>query len=68
MVAKYEGDEIRLTNKKMGTLDLSTVNLHQVALDFGVETVYTLQFRPTNPIPRSGWVKVVYPASIKIAD
>ena len=40
--------------------------MHQVDLDFGAATVYTVTFTPTNPIPRNGWVKIVFPSSIAV--
>jgi hypothetical protein len=66
-VANFSG-EIRIQNTEMADLNPERASLHQVKLDFGIDTILTVTFRPTNPIPRSGWIKVVYPTSISIKD
>jgi hypothetical protein len=36
--------------------------------DFGIENLYTIRFKPTNSIPNVGWIKIIYPTTITIAD
>lgn len=66
-VANFTG-AAAIQNAEMAFLNNDTVSLNQLKLDFGVQTVFTLRFRPTNSIPRSGWIKVVYPRSVSVAD
>lgn len=66
-VAKFSGT-IVIQNKDLAYLDPSVISLNQANQEFGKESLYTLVFRPHNPIPKSGWVKIIYPSSVKIAD
>jgi hypothetical protein len=42
--------------------------ISQEDLNFEAETMYTIRFNPINPVPRVGWIKLIYPKTIKIKD
>jgi hypothetical protein len=66
-VARFTGN-LHVQTEFAADLMNNTVSLNQVDKNFEVETLYTLRFRPTNPIPPTGWVKVVYPRTVGISD
>jgi len=55
-----------ITNPKHGLLLSDGFRIGQTELDFGVESIYTVYFTPTNPIPYIGAVKIIYPDNVKI--
>ena len=68
-VAKYQPTvSISITNESPGILKDDKIFLDQASSDFDVENVYTLRFTPTNPIPKIGMIKIIYPNNVKIAD
>jgi hypothetical protein len=65
-VAEYDG-VTTVTNTVPGYLDSKLdgeTRLAQGSEDFDAETLYTLSFRPVNPLPTMAVVKVVYPATV----
>jgi len=67
-VALYDGGET-ITNNVPGYLsdDLGgETRLMQVSEDFDAENIYTLNFKPINPLPTMGVVKLVYPATVNL--
>ena len=70
LVALYDG-EATITNTVAGDLDTALngdTRLLQVSEDFDAENIYTLNFRPVNPLPRMGVVKLVYPGTVGLPE
>lgn len=66
--AIYRGRAVTIENTVLGAISNNTVSLVQQDRNYEVVTTYTLRFKPTNPIPSVGAVRVVYPATITIPD
>ena len=67
MISEFEG-QLRLANDKFADLNEEDVSISQEDENFAQESLYSIRFTPTNPIRKAGWVKLVYPKTISIAD
>jgi hypothetical protein len=62
----YAGDQVVITNTVLGILDPTLVSLDQKDRNYNAYSLYSLRFKPTNPIPRLGGIKVTYPKTITV--
>ena len=62
----YLGNQVTITNTKWGILDPTLVALDQRDRNYNTYSLYTIRFKPTNPIPPIGAVKLTYPKTIKV--
>ena len=49
-------------------LDKQFFRYYQESMDFGVSNIYTMFFKPTNPIPKEAWIQVIYPETVQVED
>lgn len=59
---------LSIANLEPGYIDAKNVFVDQQSKDFGIENLYTIRFKSSNPIPNIGWVKITYPTTVVIAD
>ena len=59
---------LTIANDEPGYIEEQNVFVDQQSKDFGVENLYTVRFKPKNPIPNIGWIKITYPTTVSIAD
>ena len=69
-VCEYEGEgdpkTFHIQNSLAGSIE--EVSISQASKDYAVNNQYTVRFTPKNPIPKLGWVALVYPINVKIID
>lgn len=58
----------QIVNLNPGTIVSETTSISQDSKDYGVNTLYTVRFTPTNAIPKLGWVTLTYPDNVLIVD
>lgn len=67
-VCEYEGEDGPFYIQNGAPGEIETASISQASKDYAENNQYTIRFTPKNPIPKLGWISLVYPINVKIID